>query len=645
MTKPLQVMKFGGTSVGDAVCIGKVVEIIRTAARAARVAVVVSAMSGVTNRLIEAAQLAKAGNESAVAEIFEGLRKQHDEVIRVLIGSVSEQQRLRSALQTILAEGERQCHGTALLRELTARTLDAVSGLGERLCAPLLAAALAEAGVASEAIDATELIVTDSYHGGAEPWIDLTRSRCQTRALTLLQEDIVPVVTGFIGATEDGVVTTLGRGGSDYSATILGAALNADEVVIWSDVSGLLTADPRLVAKTSTIPEISYREAAELAYFGAKVLHPKTLRPVMDRGIPVWIRNTFAPDDAGTKITSRPAPSPGGVKAMAAMRDAALITVAGQQAHVPTGFLASITVGLQGSDLSPMAALSDAGALGFTDDGKPVTSAGMLRKALQYQRLAGGVIALHEEDPALSGAGVMHEGAVSARLGVTGIPSISESTMVARDSAIAKYEDARMHFQHLSCIESVQALEYWRGHGARVSGEATPHHLTLTDEAVRSLDTRFKMNPPLRTECDRRAIVEGLRSGVIECIASDHAPHARFEKEMPFEQAPMGTTGLETSFAAVYSELVKPGVLPLGLMVERMTAGGALYGLPIPKLEVDAEANIVLIDLEASFKVGEHGYASRSENCCFHGRTFAGVVELTVAAGAVVYENGKELNR
>jgi dihydroorotase len=322
-----------------------------------------------------------------------------------------------------------------------------------------------------------------------------------------------------------------------------------------------------------------------------------------------------------------------------------LITVAGQQAHVPTGFLASITVGLQGSDLSPMAALSDAGALGFTDDGKPVTSAGMLRKALQYQRLAGGVIALHEEDPALSGAGVMHEGAVSARLGVTGIPSISESTMVARDSAIAKYEDARMHFQHLSCIESVQALEYWRGHGARVSGEATPHHLTLTDEAVRSLDTRFKMNPPLRTECDRRAIVEGLRSGVIECIASDHAPHARFEKEMPFEQAPMGTTGLETSFAAVYSELVKPGVLPLGLMVERMTAGGALYGLPIPKLEVDAEANIVLIDLEASFKVGEHGYASRSENCCFHGRTFAGVVELTVAAGAVVYENGKELNR
>jgi dihydroorotase len=322
-----------------------------------------------------------------------------------------------------------------------------------------------------------------------------------------------------------------------------------------------------------------------------------------------------------------------------------LIAVAGQQANVPTGFLASITVGLQGSDLSPMAALADAGALGFTDDGKPVTSAGMLRKALQYQRLTGGVIALHEEDPALSGAGVMHEGAVSARLGVTGIPSISESTMVARDSAIARYEDARVHFQHLSCVESVQALADWREAGARVSGEATPHHLTLTDEAVRSLDTRFKMNPPLRTESDRQAIIEGLRSGVIECIATDHAPHARFEKEMPFEQAPMGTTGLETAFAAVYTALVIPGLLPLSLVIERMTAGGALYGLPTPKIELDAEANIVLIDLEASFKVGEHGYASRSENCCFHGRTLAGLVELTLAAGAVVYENGKECER
>jgi dihydroorotase len=315
----------------------------------------------------------------------------------------------------------------------------------------------------------------------------------------------------------------------------------------------------------------------------------------------------------------------------------ALTATAGEQALVPTGFLASITIGLEGSELTEMAALSDAGALGFTDDGKPVVSAGMLRKALQYQRLAGGVIALHEEDPALSGDGVMHEGAVSARLGVTGIPSISESTFVARDAAIARYEDARVHFQHLSCVESVEALAAARAGGARVSGEATPHHLTLTDENVLGLDSSFKMNPPLRSEADRRAVIEGLRSGVLECIATDHAPHARHEKEMPFEQAPMGTTGLETSFMAVYTELVRAGVLPLGLVIERMTAGGALYGLPIPRIAIGEPANVVLVDLEREWVVGEGGYASRSQNCCFHGRRLRGVAELTVAAGSVVF--------
>jgi dihydroorotase len=315
----------------------------------------------------------------------------------------------------------------------------------------------------------------------------------------------------------------------------------------------------------------------------------------------------------------------------------ALTATATEQAVVPTGFLASITIALQGSELTEMAALSDTGALGFTDDGRPVVSAGMLRKALQYQRLAGGVIALHEEDPALSGEGVMHEGAVSARLGVAGIPSISESTFVARDAAIARFEDARVHFQHLSCVESVEALAAARAGGARVSGEATPHHLTLTDEDVLGLDSNFKMNPPLRSESDRQAVIEGLRTGVLECIATDHAPHARHEKEMPFEQAPMGTTGLETSFMAVYTTLVKPGVLPLSLVIERMTAGGALYGLPIPRIATGEAANVVLVDLEREWVVGEGGYASRSQNCCFHGRRLSGVVELTVAAGSVVF--------
>jgi dihydroorotase len=284
-----------------------------------------------------------------------------------------------------------------------------------------------------------------------------------------------------------------------------------------------------------------------------------------------------------------------------------------------------------------MAELRDAGALGFTDDGKPVISAGTLRKALQYQRLCGGVITLHEEDPELSRDGVMHEGAVSARLGIAGIPSLSESTMVARDAALAAYEDARVHFQHLSCVESVEALATAKAGGANVTAEVCPHHLTLTDDVVRTLDSRFKMNPPLRTERDRRALVEALRSGLIDCVATDHAPHAGHEKEVPFEQAPMGTTGLETAFPALFTELVLSGEIELATVIERMTAGAALFGLPVPRIVSGALANLTLVDLDARFDVGAAGYASRSANCCFHGRALQGKVLLTVAAGTVAH--------
>jgi dihydroorotase len=314
-----------------------------------------------------------------------------------------------------------------------------------------------------------------------------------------------------------------------------------------------------------------------------------------------------------------------------------LTEVASREAKVPVGFLAAITRELQGRELTEMAELREAGALGFTDDGKPVVSAGMLRRALQYQRLAGGVIALHEEDPELSRDGVMHEGAVSARLGLAGIPSLSESTFIARDGAVALYEKARVHFQHLSAAESVQALAHAKEAGARVTGEVTPHHLTLSDDVVRTLDSRFKMNPPLRSDADRRALVGALKSGVIDCVATDHAPHARHEKEVPFEQAPMGTTGLETAFAAIFTELVVTGELELETLIERMTAGAALYELPTPRIAPGEPANVTLVDLEQSFEVGAGGYASRSENCCFHGRTLYGRVLLTVAAGAVAF--------
>ncbi|MEO6496348.1 MAG: dihydroorotase [Solirubrobacteraceae bacterium] len=314
------------------------------------------------------------------------------------------------------------------------------------------------------------------------------------------------------------------------------------------------------------------------------------------------------------------------------LRDAAA-----REARIPVGFLASITRGLDGQELTEMGELRVEGAVGFTDDGRPVVSAGMLRKALQYQRLAGGVIALHEEDPSLSGRGCMHEGEVSTALGVAGIPSVSESTMIARDAALAGYEDGRIHIQHLSARESIDAVAAAKAQGIKITCEASPHHLLLTHEDVRSLDTRFKMNPPLRTEDDRRALIDALRDGTVDCVATDHAPHARDEKEVPFEQAPMGVTGLETSFAVLHTELVRPGVLSLGTLIERMTAGAALFDLPTPTIASDAPANLALVDLDAVWVAGEHGWESRSDNSCFAGRRMQGRVVMTVAAGAVAF--------
>jgi bifunctional aspartokinase / homoserine dehydrogenase 1 len=307
----------------------RVAQIVRDASRGGPVVAVVSAMGGVTNRLIEAARRAEAGDLEHAHRIFQALRKQHDAAVSELIRDESKRTWLSGCLGKIFADGEQLCKGTSLLHELTPRTLDTISSLGERLSAPMVAGALQELGAASEAVEATELIVTDSYHGGADPIMERTRERSQARLRPLLDRGITPVATGFIGTTENGVLTTLGRGGSDYSATILGAALDADEIIIWTDVDGVLTADPRLVSEARTIPEISYREATELAYFGAKVLHPKTLRAVQQAGIPVWIRNSFAPGRTGTKITPKGRSNGGGVKALTAIRDVALITVGG----------------------------------------------------------------------------------------------------------------------------------------------------------------------------------------------------------------------------------------------------------------------------------------------------------------------------
>ena len=329
MNSSLCVMKFGGTSVGDAACVRRAAAIVKSAAAQGSVVVVVSAMSGVTNRLIQAAHRAEAGEQDTLPALIDELGRQHTTALEALVQDPQKRAPIAAACRQVLDELDRLLRGTALLRELTPRALDAISGIGERLSAPLVAGAIGELGVPSVAVSATEVIVTDPHHGRAEPLMAPTRSRAQARLRPLLDQGIVPVVTGFIAATPDGIQTTLGRGGSDYSATILGAALDAQETVIWTDVDGVKTADPRLVPEARTIPEISYNEAAELAYFGAKVLHPNTLRPVTAAGVPVWIRNSFAPEKPGTKITAEGMPTGGGVKALTAIRDVTLITVGG----------------------------------------------------------------------------------------------------------------------------------------------------------------------------------------------------------------------------------------------------------------------------------------------------------------------------
>jgi dihydroorotase len=315
-----------------------------------------------------------------------------------------------------------------------------------------------------------------------------------------------------------------------------------------------------------------------------------------------------------------------------------LLEDARTSASIRVGFLATVSRGMEGRELTEMASLREAGALGFSDDGLPIRSARLLRRALQYQQLCGGTIALHEEDPELSGHGVMHEGPVSAAIGLEGIPSVSESTMIARDAALAGYEGGRVHVQHLSAVESVAVVRTAKQAGVEITCEASPHHLCLTDGEVRSLDpNRFKMNPPLRSETDRQALIEGVRDGTIDCIATDHAPHAVEEKEVPFEEAAMGVTGLETAFAALHTELVLPGVLDLALLVERMGAGAAPFGIERPSLQPGSEANIALCDLGAQWTVGEDGYESRSSNSWCADRVLTGRVLMTIAGGQVAY--------
>ena len=315
-----------------------------------------------------------------------------------------------------------------------------------------------------------------------------------------------------------------------------------------------------------------------------------------------------------------------------------LIARAGEEAVVPTGFMAAISKGQRGEELAELGELADAGASGFTDDGRPVASSALLRRALRYGAVHGRTLALHCEDTSLSGDGHLHEGRVSAELGVAGWPSLAETVMVARDVALAGLEQRPIHVMHVSARESVDAIRRGREDGVPVTAEVTPHHLVLTDEAVRTLDPNRKMNPPLGGDDDRNALVEALRDGTIGSIATDHAPHSREEKEGTFEEAPFGVIGLETAFAALHTHLVLPGLVPLATVLERMSAGPArAFGLPVPRIAVGERANLVELDLRADWTVTEGGFRSRSANSWLLGASLRGRVVRTVADGREVF--------
>jgi bifunctional aspartokinase / homoserine dehydrogenase 1 len=324
------VMKFGGTSVGSAEAMQRTAGLVQHFRKEwGQVIVVASAMSQVTDWLLKGANTAAAGDGATYKDVAETLRQRHHETIEALLAGESEKTAVRQSIDQFMDRFATLCQAVLVMGELTPRALDAISGMGEQMSVRILAAYLREQGSQAQAIDATELIVTDNNFQSATPLFEPTAGQTQARLRPLLAQGGIPVVTGFIGATSSGVLTTLGRGGSDYSAALLGQAIEAAEVWIWTDVDGVMTTDPRLAPAARTIPTLTYREVAELAYYGAKVLHPKTIRPVVENNIPLRIKNTFNPEHPGTLIVREATNDNGDIKAVTAIKELSLITIEG----------------------------------------------------------------------------------------------------------------------------------------------------------------------------------------------------------------------------------------------------------------------------------------------------------------------------
>ncbi len=324
-------MKFGGTSVGSPEAIKQALEIVRDHLSLGRqLAVVVSAMAGVTDWLLEAASSAAAGQQEKVAAINASIAKKHHAVIDSLIASPAKREAIRAEVDALLRAQLELCQALSILGEATPRISDALVSYGERLSSRVIAAVMAAEGLAVKQVDSNDFIVTDNAFQNAEPLWDETESRIAAGLLPELERGITPIITGFIGATPDGVLTTLGRGGSDFSAAIFAACLRSDELIIWSDVDGVMTADPRLDARARVLPYVSYQEIGELAFYGAKVLHPKTVQPIINRDIPLRVRNTFNPAHEGTLVGSRSRASETVIKAITGIRDVSMLTVSGR---------------------------------------------------------------------------------------------------------------------------------------------------------------------------------------------------------------------------------------------------------------------------------------------------------------------------
>ncbi len=418
------VFKFGGTSVGDGPRIQKVADLVAThAAQGHAIVVAVSAMSGVTDALVRAARCAADGDDETFTSTQTTLAHQHFTALEQAVADPKMRPALREQMARGLEGFASLCRSIHVLGELTPRALDAVVSLGERLCVPMVAQALCERGLAAEPIVATELVVTDDDYSRASPLMEETREKARARLLPLLERGTLPVVTGFIGATRKGVVTTLGRGGSDYTATILGSALDADEVWIWTDVNGVMTADPRIIPDAQSLAEISYAEAAELSYFGAKVIHPKTILPAAEQDIPIRILNTFNPSHPGTRIVRTPQNNHRTAKAISAIRNLSLITVEGRGMQGVPGVAAKVfsSVAREGISVLMISQSSSEQNICFIVEGSSAPRAlAALEKEFELERHRRNIDRIWAQDHvvivAIVGAGMKGIPGISARV-------------------------------------------------------------------------------------------------------------------------------------------------------------------------------------------------------------------------------------